>query len=141
MNRRDFLNLTAAVSLATPLLVEKARAAAPEAYKPGMVKTALAEGKTVLLDFSATWCTTCAAQRRVLKKLRAENPGYDKAIDFVTVDWDTYRNGALAKSLKVTDRATLIVLKGDKQIGRLNWETGEAKIKALLDAGVAAAKA
>lgn len=141
MNRRDFLNLTAAVSLATPLMARQAAAAAPEAYTPGMVKAALADGKTVFVHFSATWCTTCAAQRRVLKKLRAENPAYDKAIDFIRVDWDTYRNGKLAKSLHVTQRATLIMLKGNKEIGRLNWETGEAKIKALLDAGVAAAKA
>ena len=141
MNRRDFLALTATVSLATPLAARSARAAGPESYKPGMVKAALAAGKTVFLDFSASWCTTCAAQRRVLKKLRAQNPAYDKFIDFVTVDWDAYGAGELAKSLNVTQRATLVVLKGDAEVGRLNWETGEANIKALLNAGVAAAKA
>jgi thioredoxin 1 len=136
MNRRDFLLLTASVSLAAPMV---ARAGAPVAYKPGLVQEALAGGRVVFLDFHATWCTTCAAQKRVMDRLRAANPAYDKAIDFVVVDWDSYRDSALAKRLKVTQRATLIVLKGDKQLGRLDFETREKKIKALMDTALAAA--
>ncbi|MBI1220864.1 MAG: twin-arginine translocation signal domain-containing protein [Rhodobacteraceae bacterium] len=139
MNRRDFLTLTAAVTLAAPLSVVRAQAAAPVPYKPGLVQDQLAKGQTVLVDFHATWCSTCAAQKRVMDKLRAANPAYDKAISFVVVDWDTYRDDAFTKGLKVTDRATLIVLKGDKELGRLNWETGEAKIKALMDTALTAA--
>ncbi len=136
MNRRDFLTLTAVVTLAAPLA---ARAGAPVPYRPGLVKDALAQGKTVFLEFSATWCTTCAAQGRVMEKVRAANPAYDAAIDFVKVDWDTYRDDPFTKGLKVSDRATLIVLKGDTELGRLNWETGEAKIKALMDTALHAA--
>lgn len=136
MNRRDFLMLTATVSLAAPLV---AKAAAPMAYKPGLVKSALGEGKVVFLEFHATWCSTCAAQTRVIDRLRKANPAYGKHVDFVVVDWDTYRNSAIAHRLKVSQRATLIVLKGDRMIGRLDWETGEAKIKALMDKALAAA--
>lgn len=136
MNRRDFLMLTASVSLAAPPM---ARAGAPVAYHPGLVKQALADGKVVFLHFHATWCTTCAAQTRVINKLRAANPAYDKAIDFVVVDWDTYKDSAIAKRLKVSQRATLIVLKRNKMLGRLDWVTGEKKIKALMDTALAAA--
>lgn len=139
MNRRDFLRLSASVSLAAPLLAGRVQAGAPVAYTPGLVKAALAEGKTVFLSFHATWCTTCAAQARVMDRLRAANPAYEKAIDFIVVDWDSYRNDPLTKRLKVTQRATLVVLKGDRQLGRLDWETGEAKIKALMDTALAAA--
>jgi thiol-disulfide isomerase/thioredoxin len=139
MNRRDFLTLTAAVTLAAPFTAVRARAAAPVPYTPGLVQDELAKGKTVFVAFHATWCGTCAAQTRVMDKLRAANPGYDKAISFVVVDWDTYRNDAFTKALKVTDRATLIVLKGDKELGRLNSETGEKPIKALMDAALTAA--
>lgn len=139
MDRRDFLLLTGTVTLAMPMLARGARAGAPVDYTPGLVKRALAEGKVVFLDFHATWCTTCAAQKRVMDRLRAANPAYDKAIDFVVVDWDGYRDSALAKELKVTERATLIVLKGDRQLGRLDFETREPQIKALMDTALAAA--
>lgn len=136
MKRRDFLALTAAGLIAAPLA---AHAAAPVEYTPGMVKKDLAEGKTVFLDFHATWCSTCAAQKRVIDKLRASNPAYDKSINFVVVDWDTYRHAAIARKLDVTHRATLIVLKGDKTLGRLNWETREPEIKGLMDKALDAA--
>ena len=81
MNRRDFLAATAAVSLVAPLLpAGAAHAANSTAYTEGLEKTLLAEGKTVFLDFSATWCGTCKAQERVIDALRAENPAYDAGI-------------------------------------------------------------
>lgn len=138
MNRRDFLTLTAVVTLAAPLTAGRARAAAPVPYRPGLVQAELAKGKTVFVAFHATWCGTCATQTRAMDKLRAANPAYDTAISFVLVDWDRYRDDAFPKGLKVTDRATLIVLKGGKELGRLNWETGEAKIKALMDTALTA---
>ncbi|TMV57791.1 thioredoxin family protein, partial [Thioclava sp. BHET1] len=123
MNRRDFMMLTVAVSLAAPLGALPAQAGAPVDYRPGLVTSELAAGKTVILDFHATWCTTCAAQKRAIDKLRAENPAYDKALTVIVVDWDRYKSSTLAKDLKVTQRATLVALKGKAEIGRLNWET------------------
>lgn len=139
MNRRDFLLLTATVSLAAPMAAQTALAAPPVPYAPGMVRSALKQGKVVFLDFHATWCSTCAAQTRVIDALRAGDPAYDKAIDFVVVDWDRFKDSDIARRLKVRQRATLIVLKGDRVLGRLDWETGRAKIKALMDTAVAAA--
>jgi len=57
MQRRDFLILTAAVSLA-PLT---ARADFVD-YTPGLAEEAMARGDRIILDFYATWCTTCARQ-------------------------------------------------------------------------------
>ena len=141
MNRRDFMALTAAVSLAAPLGALPAHAGAPVDYTPGLVKSELVAGKTVILDFYATWCTTCAAQKRAMDKLCAEDPNYDKAFTVIVVDWDRYKSSALAKDLKVTQRATLIALKGKAEIERLNWETRPAKIKALFDQALSAAQA
>lgn len=135
MNRRTFLMLTAAL----PVLATAARAAGKVEYAPGVAEAAMDEGKIVLLDFSATWCSTCAAQARVIDALRAENPAYDGAITFINVDWDAHGKGDLSRALKIPRRSTLVLMKGRTELGRIVAGTGKAEIKGLLDQGVAAA--
>lgn len=110
-------------------------------YTPGIVQKALAEGKTVFLDFKASWCSTCARQERVIKGLQSDNPAYDANILFVNVDWDQYGRSDLAKSLNIPRRSTLVVLKGDRELGRIVAGTATSKIKALMDTALAAATA
>lgn len=136
MDRRTFLSLTAA-GIALPVFAH----AVPLDFKPGLVEERLAAGETVFLDFKASWCTTCAAQERVLAKLKSENPSYEHVITFVNVDWDTYRKARFTQNLQIPRRSTLVVLKGDAEIGRLVAETREEKIKELLDSALAAASA
>jgi thiol-disulfide isomerase/thioredoxin len=136
MHRRDFLLLTATVSLA-PALV---RAASVD-YTPGLVDRELAAGNTLFVDFAADWCTTCAAQERVISALRAENPAYDQTLTFVRVDWDQYSRDPLTQRLNIPRRSTLVVLKGDAEIGRIVAGTRRDEIRALMDAGLAAATA
>ena len=131
MNRREMIALTAA-ALTLPSLAH----AAPEDYVPGLVEDHLKAGKTVFLDFKASWCTTCAAQERILDKLKAENPKYEQFITFVNVDWDTYAKSTFTQGLKIPRRSTLVVLKGDAELGRLVADTRESAIRALLDLGL-----
>jgi thiol:disulfide interchange protein len=135
MHRRDFLLLTAAVSLAAPLVAH----ADPIAYTPGLVEERLAAGETLFIDFKASWCTTCKAQERVINALRTENPAYDKEITFVQVDWDTYKDDMLTVEMAIPRRSTLVVVKGDKELGRIVAGTAKAEIKALLDTALTAA--
>ena len=65
MKRRDFIALSAAISVA-PALPAFASMADFIEYKPGLVTKSLKKGETVFLDFSAPWCSTCAAQARVI---------------------------------------------------------------------------
>ena len=138
MLRRDFLRLSAAVSLSLPLGMRAAGAVGID-YTPGLVDARLAAGETLFVDFAASWCSTCAAQARVINALRAEDPAYDAALTFVRVDWDAYRNDPLTERLAIPRRSTLVVLKGEAEIGRLVAETGRDRIKTLMDAGLAAA--
>lgn len=133
MNRRDFL-------IATAALLPSAALAGVD-YTPGLVKSELAAGKTVFLDFKADWCSTCAAQERVIKALKAENPAYEQAISFINVDWDRYGRSDLSKALKIPRRSTLVVLKGDQELGRIVAGTGKDTIKALMDTALGAATA
>lgn len=103
------------------------------------ISTALSEGKTVLVDFAASWCSTCAAQERVINDLRAQNPAYDENIVFVRVDWDRYGRKPVARDRRIPRRSTLIVLQGDKELGRLIAGTNSAQIQELLDTALSAA--
>ncbi|MGZ9809232.1 thioredoxin family protein [Pseudoroseicyclus sp. H15] len=136
MLRRTFLALSAAATL-LPL----AARAEPVIYEPGVVQERLAAGETLFVDFYADWCVTCAAQHRVLDKLTAENPAYEQAITFVQVDWDTYGRSDLARGLSIPRRSTLVVLKGNDELGRIVAGTAESEIRALLDTALAAAGA
>lgn len=135
MHRRDFLALTAAVTVAIPLKSY----AAPMDYTPGLVDEKLEQGHTVFLDFKADWCGTCATQERVINALKAENPDYEREIVFINVDWDAYKDDALTTFLNIPRRSTLVALKGKEEIGRLVASTGRDDIKALMDAALGAA--
>jgi thioredoxin 1 len=116
------------------------RAAALD-YTPGLVTERLVAGDTVFLDFKASWCTTCAAQERVITALKAENPAYEAAITFINVDWDTYADDALTVSLNIPRRSTLVVLRGDQELGRIVAGTSRDDIRALMDVALQAATA
>jgi thiol:disulfide interchange protein len=133
MNRRHFL-ATAAMFTASPLM-------AGTDYTPGLVTKELAAGKTVFLDFFAPWCSTCAAQSRIIDSLKAENPAYEQAVSFIKIDWDTYKEAEITKSLNIPRRSTLVVLKGEQELGRIVAGTGRAQIQALMDTALSAATA
>ncbi len=136
MKRRDFIVMTAAAT-AMPLLAQ----AGGVTYAPGLAASELAAGKTVFLDFTATWCSTCAAQGRVIDALQASNPAYEQAITFIDVDWDNYGNGELSRALRIPRRSTLVVLKGNQELGRVVAGTSKKVIKQLMDVALAAAVA
>ncbi|AVL53154.1 thioredoxin [Roseobacter denitrificans] len=136
MDRRHFLLLTAGAA-ALPFAAN----AAPLAYEPGLVEKHLKAGDTVFLDFKASWCSTCAAQERVINALKAENPEYEAKITFIDVDWDDHGKSDLVKRMNIPRRSTLVVLKGDQELGRIVAQTGKSQIKALMDSALGAASA
>ena len=139
MNRRDFIALTSTtiVTLAMPLAVR----ATGLPYTPDLLAARLAADETVFLDFKDCWCSTCAAQERVLKALKAESPAYEEKMTFIDVDWDEYGRSQIVQDLKIPRRSTLVVLRGDRELGRIVAQTGRAEIKALMDTALEAASA
>lgn len=136
MQRREFLILGAAFA-AFPL----AAGAAPLQYQTGMLQRRLDAGETLFLDFTASWCSTCRAQQRVLTKLKQENPAYEANITFIDIDWDTYGRSQMATRMKIPRRSTLVVLKGKDELGRIVAQTREDKIRELMDIALNAATA
>ena len=129
MKRRHFVN-----GLTGLLLVGMVSAAwSAWRYEPGMIEKELAAGKTVLVDYYADWCSVCATQKRVIARLRTENPAYDDKIMFIKVDWDEFATQEVATSRNIPRRSTLILLRGDQELGRVVGGTGKEELKALLD--------
>ncbi len=133
MKRRQFLT-GAGLLLAAPGLVLAGEGTVD--YTPGLIKEKLAAGETVFVDFAANWCGTCARQERVIEALRANNMEFDKQISFVRVDWDTYSSHEITARYKVPRRSTLILLRGDEELGRIVAGTSESEIEALMSLGL-----
>ena len=71
-----------------------------------------------------------------ITKLRNENSAYDENIVFIRVDWDTYSNHEISVMNNIPRRSTLVLLRGDEELGRIVAGTSEAKIKSLMDLGL-----
>lgn len=134
MNRRDFMALTAGVTL-MPFTAAKADWVS---YVPGLLQTAMDNNERIILDFYATWCGTCARQQRVMDQLRADNPLYDQNLTLIHVDWDTYRDSSLVTQFAVPRRSTIIALKGNVELGRTVAGTSVADLQGLFDAAMSA---
>ena len=132
MKRRIFLS-TAFATLVLPnqgLTLEKVF------YTPGLAEAIIKEGKVVFLDFWTNWCSTCAAQTRVINELRSSDPNYDSKITFITVDWDQYSKAQISKDLKVFRRSTLVAVTDGKVLEPLVAATSRKEIKSLMDAAL-----
>ncbi|SMX41586.1 thioredoxin family protein [Octadecabacter ascidiaceicola] len=136
MKRREFL-----IAAGATTLVPFAAQAENLLYTEGLVQERLDAGETVFLDFKAEWCSTCRAQERVINALKAENGSYEEAITFIDVDWDEFGRSQLVNDLNIPRRSTLVVLKGDQELGRIVAGTSTADIQNLMDIALNAATA
>jgi thiol-disulfide isomerase/thioredoxin len=135
MNRRTLIAAIAAmnVSLAMPVFAGETLD-----YRDGLIDDLLAEGRTLFVDFAADWCSTCRAQERIIDAYRAERPEIEDAVTFVRVDWDQFSQSDIVSWYDIPRRSTLLVLRGEDEIGRIVAGTSRAQIYGLLDAALAA---
>ncbi len=134
MNRR-FFTTGLAVLAATFMLAQAPAEAGTTNYSAAKFQRLKASGKPFMLDFYATWCSTCRTQERVISKLKKSNPKL-AGITVMKVDWDKYRGAPIRKSLGVPRRSTLIMFKGGREVGRVVAQTSESSIKRLMEKGV-----
>lgn len=83
-----------------------------------------AEGAPVLVDVYATWCPTCAKQRKVLEQYQTENP--DSKLVILEVDFDDQKEWVT--HFKAPRQSTLVLFNKGEKVWFSVAETREAKI-------------
>lgn len=81
------------------------------------------------------WCSTCRAQAKVLEELQ-KDPKFSKV---TMLRASTSSDSAVLAPMKVTSRSIILVFAGGKEIGRLDWVTDAAQIRALVEKAAAQA--
>ena len=114
-----------AIAAAAPAL---AAGNPPEPYTQAAFETAQKAGKPILIDTYATWCDICARQAPIIDKLLGE-PQYKNVVEF-KVNFDTQKD--VMRKFNARVQSTLIVYRGDKEVGRSVGETQSEWIDDLL---------
>jgi thiol:disulfide interchange protein len=123
ITRRTFAAIAIALTAATVI-----PAFAATRFTPAALAEAQKAGKSILVEVSAPWCSVCKAQKVVLGDL-GKQERFKKLVTF-EVDFDTQKDAL--KALNVRMQSTLIVFKGDKEMGRLAYDAKKESIEALL---------
>ena len=122
----SFRSFTVAAALCVAAL---ASFAAEQPYSKPALDAALAKGEPVVVDFSASWCPTCKAQKPIVQGLLKDEKR--KPLTLFVADFD--KEDALKKQLGVTMQSTFVVFKAGKEVGRSTGQTDKAEIAALFD--------
>lgn len=112
--------------------ISAALAADMQAYDQASFEAAQAEGRPIVVDIAAKWCTTCAAQRPIIEQLAAD-PAFGEMIVF-HVDYDTQRD--IVRSLGARWQSTLIAFSGTAETGRSVGDTNPSSITALFQSAL-----
>jgi thioredoxin 1 len=68
-----------------------------------------------------------------VRALIEKNPAY-KAVTWMRVDWDTYRNSDLVREFRIPRRSTLVMFNKGIEVRRVVAQTSESAIEALFKA-------
>jgi len=90
---------------------------------------AQAADKPILIDVTASWCPTCRAQKPILAALLGEA----RFAEFVLFEVDYDRQKDVVRRFAVRMQSTLIVLRGQDELGRSIGDTNRASIVSLLE--------
>lgn len=119
--------LAAAAIAALTLTAPTAQAAQP--FDGNAFRSAQAAGKTILVEVTAPWCPVCKQQKPILSQVEKERP----SLVTYEVDFDTAKD--TLKQFKVNMQSTLIVFKGNTEVGRSTGQTDPAQIRGLVAKG------
>ncbi len=129
MTFRLSLALLLALVLAAPMALADSRF---EAFHQDRLAELNDEGKPVLVEVYADWCSTCARQSPILESLLGE----DEFADYTALklDWDEQEDSA--RELGAPRQSTLFVYRDGEQVEMSVAETSESRLRELLRKGL-----
>jgi thioredoxin 1 len=119
---------TILVGLTLVLLAVPAFAVETVPFEQSRFAAAQKEGRPILVDITASWCPTCAAQKPILDRLTAK-PEFKRLIVF-TVDFDAQKD--VVRGFRAQMQSTLIAFKGATETARSVGDTAGPSIEKLL---------
>jgi thioredoxin 1 len=117
---------------ALAIITAGALADEPRPFNREIFDKAKADGKTVLVDFDAGWCPVCKKQLEAIPQVLKQDK-FQQVVVF-RADYDSQKE--LKKQLKITHQSTLVVFKGQKEVGREQGITSASAIGELLEKGL-----
>ena len=120
--------LVACAALAAALLAAPAYAGETIPYTQPAFDAALKDGKPILVEIHATWCTICKAQAAVLAGLEKDAKFQNLLV--VHVDFDSQKDAM--RRFGARERSTLITFKNGKETARSVGDTDPASIADLV---------
>ena len=90
-------------------------------------EAAQAEDRPIVVDITATWCPTCAAQKPIIESLAAD-PAYAEMVIF-HVDFDDQKDVVRDRGAQM--QSTLIAYDGETETGRSVGDTDPQSIGLL----------
>jgi len=99
-----------------------------EPYTQATFDNLIKEGRPMLVEVQADWCSTCQKQGPITSALLKQSPY--KRITSLKVDFDKQKD--VLRTLHVPMQSTLIVFKNGKEVGRSLGDTSSDSIENLL---------
>lgn len=124
--------LFAPIFLAAALITAPSFAAEPagpfEPFSTERFEALQGEGRPVLVEVYADWCSTCRVQSPILTRLLDEEE-FNEVVA-LKLDWDAQRSEA--RALGAPRQSTLFVFRGGERQGMSVAETDETRLREVL---------
>ncbi len=120
--------LAPAVAVAVAVTSTPAAAAQLRSFDTRAFAAAQAQGRPILVDVSAEWCSTCRVQEKHIAKITRDS-AFVKLVIF-KLDYDKQK--AERRQLKVPRQSTLIAFRGRREMGRSVADTNPRSLEALI---------
>ncbi len=127
-SRRNFVLAGVVTVFASTLTIPLALASEHYDYTQAAFEKAQKDGRSILIEVHATWCSTCKVQVPILLDLK-KDARFRNLVVF-RVDFDTQKD--VMKRLSVRMQSTLIAFKGPVERGRSIGDTNRDSIAELL---------